>query len=103
MCVCVRACVHVCACVHARVRVCVFVGSFLATKVFIGNLPAMGRRWIIISRPVMKGGQLPTNQLHDINWGTLEYASHSPPLMSCNYYLFVCVCVCVCTLCVHVL
>ena len=28
--------------------VCVCVGSCLATKVFIGNLPAMGRRWVII-------------------------------------------------------
>ena len=31
-----------------RLYVCVFVGSCLATKVFIGNLPAMGRRWVII-------------------------------------------------------
>ena len=28
--------------------VSMFVGSYLATKVFIGNLPAMGRRWVII-------------------------------------------------------
>ena len=24
------------------------------------------------SRPVMNGGQLPTNQLHDIDWGALD-------------------------------
>ena len=32
---------------------CVLVGSCLATKVVIGNLPATGRGWVIISRPVM--------------------------------------------------
>ena len=80
------------------------VGSCLATKVFIGNLlPATGRVWIIISRPVMNGGQLPTNQLHDINWGALDYASCAPQLMSCNYAcvcarvcMRACMCVCVC-------
>ena len=37
--------VCVCVCVY----VCVFVGSCLATKVFfIGNLPATGKRWVII-------------------------------------------------------
>ena len=54
----------------------------------------------------MNGSQLPTNQLHDINWGALDHASRAPQLMSCNYY----VCVCVCTyafmpgshVCVHV-
>ena len=25
----------------------------------------------------MNGGQLPTNQLHDINWGTLDHASRA--------------------------
>ena len=39
----------------------IFVGSCSATKVFVGNLPATGRRWVII-KPVMIGGQLPTNQ-----------------------------------------
>ena len=34
----------------------------------------------------MNGGQLPTNQLHDISWGTLDHASRAPQLMS-----FVCV------------
>ena len=29
----------------------------------------------------MNGGQLPTNQLHDINWGVIEHASHPPQLM----------------------
>ena len=48
----------------------------------------------------MKGGQLPTNQLHDINWGALDHASRAPQLMSCNYY--VCVCVCVCVQALHV-
>ena len=37
----------------------------------------------------MNGGQLPTNQLHDINWGALDHASRAPQLMSCNYYVYV--------------
>ena len=49
----------------------------------------------------MNGGQLPTNQLHDINWGALDHASHAPQLISCDYYVRVCVCVCVCA-CIHV-
>ena len=56
----------------------------------------------------MNGGQLPTNQLHDIKWGALNYASRAPQLMSCNYYVCVCMCVHVCvhvcmciTVCVH--
>ena len=40
----------------------------------------------------MNRGQLPTNQLHDINWGALDHASRAPQLMSCN-----------CTICVHML
>ena len=40
----------------------------------------------------MNGGQLPTNQLHDINWGALDHASRAPQLMSCNYTVCVCVC-----------
>ena len=44
----------------------------------------------------MDRGQLPTNQLHDINWGALDHASHAPQLVSCNYSNCVCVCVCVC-------
>ena len=28
----------------------------------------------------MNGGQVPTNQLHDINWGVLDYASRAPRL-----------------------
>ena len=43
----------------------------------------------------MNGGQLPTNQLHDINWGALDHASRAPQLMSCNYHVCVCVYVCV--------
>ena len=35
----------------------------------------------------MNGGQLPTNQLHDINCGA---PSHASQLMSCNYYAYVC-------------
>ena len=65
----------------------IFVGSCLATKVFIGNMQASGRGGSSQSRPVMDGGQLPTNQLHDINWGALDHASHAPQLMSCNYYI----------------
>ena len=34
----------------------------------------------------MNGGQLPTNQLHDINWGTLDHVSRAH-IMSCNYYI----------------
>ena len=41
----------------------------------------------------MNGGQLPTNQLRDINWGALNHASCALQLMSCNYYVCVCVCV----------
>ena len=45
-----------------------------------------------------------TDQLHVINWGALDHASHAPLLMSCtcNYCVYnivrlcVCVCVCVC-------
>ena len=51
----------------------------------------------------MNRGQLPTNQLHDINWDALNHAFHAPQLMSCNYYnmyVCVCVCVCVCRVCV---
>ena len=44
----------------------------------------------------MNGGQLPTNQLHDINWAALDHASHAPQLMSCNYYVCVCVCMRAC-------
>ena len=35
----------------------------------------------------MNGDQLPTNQLHDINWGALDHASRAPQLVSCNYYV----------------
>ena len=56
----------------------------LATRLFIGNLPAAGRGWVVIE---LAGGQLPTNQLLDINWGALDHASHAPQLMSCNYYV----------------
>ena len=44
----------------------------------------------------MNRGPLPTNQLHDTNWGALEHASRAPQLVSCNYYVYVYVCVCVC-------
>ena len=30
----------------------------------------------------MNGGQLPINQLHDINWGALDHASRVPQLVS---------------------
>ena len=42
----------------------------------------------------MNRGQLPTNQLHDINWGALNHTSRAPQL-SCEC-VCVCVCVCVC-------
>ena len=44
----------------------------------------------------MNGGQLPTNQLHYVNWSALNHASHVPQLMSCKYTICVCVHVCVC-------
>ena len=37
----------------------------------------------------MNRGQLPTNQLHDINWGALDHTSRAPRFMPCNYYLCV--------------
>ena len=68
---------------------CVFVGSCS------GNLPAMERGGPSYSRPVMNGGQLPTNQLHDVNWGALDHASCALQLMSCTvttmHYVHVCV------------
>ena len=44
----------------------------------------------------MNGGQLPTNQLHDINWGALaiDHASRAAQLMS-THVTTICVCVCV--------
>ena len=45
---------------------------------------------------MMKGGRGQTNQLHDINWGALDHASHAPQLMSCNYYVHVRVSVMMC-------
>ena len=50
----------------------VFVGSCLATKVFIGNLPPG------VGHHKVGEGQLPTNQLHDINWGARDHASRAP-------------------------
>ena len=35
---------------------------------------------------MMKGGHGQTNQLHDIDWGALDHASHAPQLISCNYH-----------------
>ena len=37
---------------------------------------------------MMKGGHGQTNQLHDINWGALDHASHAPQLMSCSHYVY---------------
>ena len=39
----------------------------------------------------MNRRQLSTNQLHDINMGALDHASHAAQLMSCNYYAHACV------------
>ena len=45
----------------------------------------------------MKGGCGQTNQqLHDINWGALDYASRAPQLITMSMSVCVCVCVCVC-------
>ena len=66
--------------------VCMYVGSCLATsfyRQFAGYGKGVG---LHNNRPVINGGQLPTNQLHDINWGALYHASRAPQLMSRNYY-----------------
>ena len=42
---------------------------------------------------MLKGDHGQTNQLHNINWGALDDASHAPQLMSCNYYVCVHVCI----------
>ena len=39
---------------------------------------------------MMKVGHGQTNQLHDINWGALDYAFRAPQLMSCDYYACKC-------------
>ena len=39
----------------------------------------------------MNGDQLPINQLHDINWDTLNHAFHVPQLTT----MYVCVYVCI--------
>ena len=33
----------------------------------------------------MNGSQLPTNQLHDIIWGTLDHASRAPQFVTTIY------------------
>ena len=33
---------------------------------------------------MINGGQLPTHQLHNIDWGLLDQVSHAPQSMSCN-------------------
>ena len=43
----------------------------------------------------MNSSQIPTNQLHDINWGVLDHASRAPRSTSCNYYVYLCVYMCV--------
>ena len=54
----------------------------VATQVFIGNLLATGRGWVIIKYASDEQRSiLPTNQLHDINWGALDHASCAPQLM----------------------
>ena len=56
----------------------------------------------------MNGGQLPTNQLHDINWGELEHELHGinsgardAHVTTINNCVCVCACRCVCV-CVRV-
>ena len=58
----------------------------------ICHLSAVGRGWISIKQASDEQSQLPTNQLHDINWGARDHASHASQLMSC--VTTVCVCVC---------
>ena len=43
---------------------------------------------------MLKGGQLPTYQLHlhDTNWGALNHASRASQLVSCNYMCYACMC-----------
>ena len=56
------------------VCVCVCVGSSLDTKVY---LPATGRGWVIIKEASDERRSTTKNQLHDINWGALDHASHA--------------------------
>ena len=45
---------------------------------------------------MMKGGHGQTNQLHDINWGALDHASHATQCSYCIHILAVLrVCLCV--------
>ena len=92
----VRACrVWVCMHVHVHVHkiICAY-GCCLATKVFIVYLPAVGRGWITIKCPMMKGGQLP------VTWLTYKLVC-TQPCISCTpvnvtYMYLLCECVCVC-------
>ena len=54
-----RICVCVCVCV------CLLVVAYRQFATY-------GRGWVIKSRPMTNGSQLPTNQLHDINWGARD-------------------------------
>ena len=42
----------------------------------------------------MNGDQLPTNQLHNINWGALDHASRAPHVCVCGVCVYMCVYVC---------
>ena len=104
MCVCVSVslCACVCACHlsgphHVFLLLCMYTHGgvcvlcvCVCVLVVAEFLTIYGKSWVIISSPMINGGQLPTNQLHDINYcGVLDHASHAT-LMSCNYSVCTC-------------
>ena len=58
------------------VSVCVCVGSCLATEVFTRYEKGVGHHKV--GQYVINRGQLPTNELHDINWDALDHATRAP-------------------------
>ena len=68
----------------------IFVGSIVNQR-FHGQFAGYGKGVVQdhynVYRPVMNGGQLPTNRLvHVINWDTFDHASVcASQLMPCNY------------------
>ena len=70
---------HVCAYVCVSVSECVYMCACVYVCVFIGSFPVM----ILMNR-----GQLPTYQLHSINWGALDHASCAPQLIFMMIIIF---------------
>ena len=67
-----------------RIRYISVCWQLPSNQSFIANLSAMGRGGSSQSRPMINGGQLPTKQLSDSNWGAFDHASQ---LLSDNYYV----------------